>query len=200
MVEYLTLALLVICDAILPVVPSEVTTAGAGAFAASGRLDLTVVWLCVVGGAVAGDFLVYGVGRLLGARAFRWFAGRPSSAGMAARVEQVLRKRAMLKLIALRFLPGGRTMGALITGSLRFPLRRFVGVSMLGAVAWSTWMVGIGYLAGGLVGQPIVASLVAIAVVFLASGIPIARRLVVSPARVRRVPAPPATTKALTRI
>lgn len=75
-------------------------------------------------------------------------------------------------LVAVRFVPGGGLVGAVLAGSLRWPLRRFAPIALVGAALWSAYTATLGYFGGRLFTDPIVATLVSFAVATLI-GVPI---------------------------
>jgi membrane protein DedA with SNARE-associated domain len=76
-------------------------------------------------------------------------------------------------LIAGRWLPGGGTIGAVLTGTLRWRLARFTPASVVGSALWSTYVALLGYLGGQLTSAPaagLVLSLGIAAVIGVVSG------------------------------
>lgn len=146
------LAVFLVCavDAFFPVVPSETSVIAAAAVAAAGGQSLG--WIVAVAflGALLGDHVSYGIGRRLG----RAGEGRILRGHRAAAVrewgERMLRTRGGLVIVALRFIPGGRTATTLAAGTLRYPRSRFAAFDALAAAAWATYSGLIGYWAGGV--------------------------------------------------
>jgi membrane-associated protein len=147
---YLLIALLVALDAVLPLVPGEAAVLAGAALAARGDLALAGVFAATAAGAFAGDLTGYGAGRLLGGR----LAHRRRPARWLARARGWLDRRGARVLVVARFVPGGRTAGALAAGVLRVPPRRFAGCVALGAVLWTAYLGGVGYAGGRLVDVP----------------------------------------------
>ncbi|MFE1177407.1 DedA family protein [Streptomyces sp. NPDC058773] len=145
---WLVILLVSALDALLPFMPSE-TTVVLVAVLIGPDPGLLALLAGVAGtGALAGDCLGYAVGRYAGPRAgarlLRGERGRARHLRARARVE----RHAALLIIAGRFLPGGRVVAALSTGSLRFPLRRFVLLDAVGAGLWAVCSAALGGLGG----------------------------------------------------
>lgn len=149
-------------DVIAPVLPSESIVIVAGVLAGSGKLVLALVIVCAAAGAIAGDNLVYSIGRKAGPRVTR----RLARAGKRRLewAERQLGERGGLIILVARFVPGGRTAVTLTCGTLAMRWRRFVRFDVLAGVAWGVYAAMLGYL-GGRVFQrePLKALLVALA-------------------------------------
>ncbi|GAA1753594.1 DedA family protein [Streptomonospora arabica] len=143
------LAIFLVCvlDAFFPVVPSETTVIAAGSLAASGDTDLAAAIAVAAAGAFVGDHVSYVIGRLLGTRATARLL--PGKRGRAARewAAGALRQRGGLMIVALRFVPGGRTATTLTAGTLEYPLARFSAFAALAAVLWALYSGLIGFAA-----------------------------------------------------
>lgn len=70
-------------------------------------------------------------------------------------------------LLFARFVPGGRTAGALTAGFVRFPQRRFALAATVGAALWSTVNGTLGFLGGRLTADPLVGFALAAGVALL---------------------------------
>ncbi|MEU9119269.1 VTT domain-containing protein [Streptomyces sp. NPDC048506] len=135
-------------DALLPFMPSETTVVLVAVLIGPDLPLLALLAGVAAAGALAGDCLGYAVGRYAGPRAIarllRGERGRARHARARARVE----RHAALLVVAGRFLPGGRVVAALSTGSVRFPLRRFVLLDAVGAGLWALCSAALGGLGG----------------------------------------------------
>ncbi|MDT7728152.1 MAG: rane-associated protein [Actinomycetota bacterium] len=135
-------------DALLPFMPSETTVLVVAVLLGHDPARLALLALVAAAGAWAGDCLGYAIGRGAGPRAIarlqRGPAGRRRYEWARTRIE----RHAALLIVAARYLPGGRVASALATGSLRYPLRRFVPLDAAGAALWAVYSVLIGYVGG----------------------------------------------------
>lgn len=173
---YLLLAGLVALDAMFPAVPSDLAVVSAGALAATGHLGLGWSAAAVIVGAMAGDHVVYSVGR-------HWLPGMLERSRLGRRVHQnvVYTHTRLLSVgtVALalgRFVPFGRTATAATAGLVGVPPRHYLWVSLLGSTTWAAWMVGLGYVAGQAAGGPlwrqiVIATAVGLAAGFLLAGV-----------------------------
>lgn len=146
------MAIFLICaiDAFFPVVPGETVVIAAGVLAASGEHSLPWVIVLAATGAFVGDHVSYLIGRVLGRRgAHRLLRGDRGRAALA-RANSTLRTRGGLMIVALRFVPGGRTATTLTAGALRYPLLRYSAFDAAAACCWAIYATLIGYFAGGL--------------------------------------------------
>lgn len=135
-------------DALLPFMPSETTVLVVAVLLGNDPTRLALLALVAAVGAWAGDCLGYAIGRSAGpsliARLQRGPSGRRRHEWARMRIGQ----HAALLIIAARYLPGGRVASALATGSLHYPLRRFVPLDAAGAALWAVYSVLIGYAGG----------------------------------------------------
>ncbi|MGH4015086.1 MAG: DedA family protein [Pseudonocardiaceae bacterium] len=109
--------------------------------------------LIVVAGGVTGTVLGYTVSYLVG----RWAGPTIRSSWVGRRVgdrrwlqaERLLRGPAGRTLALVQFMPVLNYLIPLLAGTLRVPLKRFVQLTSIGAVVYSSLYVSLGTLAGG---------------------------------------------------
>jgi membrane protein DedA with SNARE-associated domain len=151
---YGALFLLVLLDVLFPPAPGEIALVTSGVLAGGGELSIALVLLAATGGAVAGDQLVYGMGRSLRGygrgRLFHRARGRLPEA------EEQLAARGASAIILGRFIPFGRTALTLASGILRFPWLRFAALDAFAALLWATQGALIGYFGGKAFQSPLV--------------------------------------------
>jgi membrane-associated protein len=145
---YAVILALSLLDAILPIVPSEVSVITAGVVAATGGMNLPLVILAAALGAFLGDNAAYLIGYHLGPRAReRFFHGKKSQKTFDWAERQLTRRGGELIAVA-RFIPGGRTAVTLSAGTLRYPWRRFAVFDVIAAVIWASYAALLGYFGG----------------------------------------------------
>jgi membrane protein DedA with SNARE-associated domain len=145
---YLVVAGVVALDAVFPVLPSESAVIVAGVLAADGHLHPALVVLAAASGALAGDGLSYAVGRRVN-RAGRSVDDLGGRLGKALRwAASALDERGASVISVARFVPGGRTATTAVAGYVGFPVARFAVAAGVGAVLWSGYAAGIGFLGG----------------------------------------------------
>ncbi|SDI43547.1 membrane protein DedA, SNARE-associated domain [Arthrobacter subterraneus] len=151
--------LVVIADVFVPIMPSEFLVIASGSLASEGTVLLPVSLLTAAAGSLLGDIALY---MLFQRRLthwldrFRW--GRTVHLGIRNAVEKAGKSPTYAGLVALRFLPGGRTAGIAAAGIAELAFRPFVGFAALGGVLWACWLVGLGYVSDVTTGFPMWAS------------------------------------------
>jgi membrane-associated protein len=166
---YLVVALLVVADAVFPLIPAELAVVSGSVLAAAGRLSLPLLVGATAAGAVGGDCLGYllgrGAGRLGVGRLLRHPRGRRALVWATRRLD----RRAVPVLVVGRFVPGGRTASTVAAGFLRVHPPVFLLAATLGGTLWATFTGALGYLAGrAAADRPWVGVLAAAAVLLLA--------------------------------
>ena len=141
---------LVFHDSFVPLLPTEPVLISCGVLAASGKLPFQWIVATAIVSCVLADLVNYGIGRRLGHPAIAKFAQRRTPALVLDWIKERLARNAEPILIAGRWLPGGGTIGAVLCGSLRFPLRRFATASMIGCTLWCLYATLLGYIGGQL--------------------------------------------------
>jgi membrane-associated protein len=155
LLAYLLVVGIVALDATFPAIPSDAAVVSAGALAAAGHLSLGWAVAAVVAGAMAGDHLVYALARhklpgiLERSRLGRRI--RRNADRAYGRMEGV----STVALAMGRFIPFGRTAASATAGLVGVPALHYLWISLLGAGTWAAWMVGLGFFAGHLTGEPL---------------------------------------------
>ncbi len=136
-------------DALLPLFPAEAAVITGAVLAANGKLNIGLVVLASMLGAIIGDNCAYGIGhsglrrvadRALGSernqRRLRWAADQLRSSGAWI-------------IIVARFIPGGRTATTYVAGTLGMPWRRrFLPADSAAGLVWSLYSSALGYFGG----------------------------------------------------
>lgn len=135
-------------------VPASLMMLAAGAFAASGDLDIFAVALAALGGAIAGDQLGYQVGRLGYAGAEAWLTRNHWRAAILQRAHGAVQTGGGTAVFLSRWLfsPLGPYVN-LLAGSARMNWGRFTLFGAMGEVFWVGIYVGLGFAAGGQLEQ-----------------------------------------------
>jgi membrane-associated protein len=183
---YLLIFVLLVLDCLVPAVPAETSVIAGGALAANGHLHVAVVLLASASAVVVGDLLMHEAARRGGRRLVERFLRGERYGRVVARVARLLERRGGAIVAAGRFVPLGRTTVALVSGYAEFPRRRFLPAIAVGAVLWSLYVVGLGYLGGNVFsGNPLAAAGLGIALSLMVTGVTtLAQRLRL---RMRRV-------------
>lgn len=159
--------------ALVPLAPTEPVLVGMGVLAASGAVPLPLVIAVAAVACSMSDHLLYAFGRVAGARALARFGHRTSVLAATDWLTRHITRWGAPVLVVGRWLPGGGTIGAVLTGTLRWRLARFTPASVVGSTLWSTYVALIGFLGGTLTGTPaagLIVSLGVAAVIGVVSG------------------------------
>lgn len=145
---YVAMFAVAVIDGFFPPVPSETVLVAAAAVAAStGRPDLLLLGAVAAAGAAVGDNIAFAIGRSTGTTRFAWMR-RPRVAGAFAWAGSALQRRGAGLILGARFIPVGRVAVNLSAGALRYPWRRFAGLTVCAGVCWAAYSIAIGLLAG----------------------------------------------------
>ncbi|NBM20462.1 VTT domain-containing protein [Streptomyces sp. GC420] len=163
---YVIVALSVLLDVFLPVLPSGVlvitaatvaaagtTTAQAAARAAEPAVpDLLVLILCAATASVLGDLVAYRLAWRGGARLDRAIARSRRLRTAQERLGAALAKGGGSLVVIARFAPAGRSVVSLGAGAAHRRVREFLPWSALAGLAWAGYSVGLGYFGGQWLG------------------------------------------------
>ncbi|AQQ14180.1 hypothetical protein CGLAU_00930 [Corynebacterium glaucum] len=155
---YPLVSLLIIGDALIPLIPSETVINLAAAFSAS--QGVPSVWGLIVAaaiGGIIGDNLCYAFGgKLIG---YVERLDPESKSGQAiAWVRRNMKRSAGVTIIVGRFIPWARWVATIVLASVRYSWFAFVFYDTIGVVIWALLSAGMGYLGGSLLSQyPILA-------------------------------------------
>jgi membrane-associated protein len=155
--------------AAVPLAPTEAVLIGAGVLAASGDLPLPAVIATAAAGCFLADMLNFHLGKRMGMRALQKLNKSTKSRAMVVWTADQLARRGESILIAARFIPAGGIVGAMLAGSLKWPLKRFVPVAAVGSLVWCCYPAAMGYVGGQIVDEPLLAMLVSFGVATLLS-------------------------------
>lgn len=146
---YAAVALAAALDVVVPLIPSETILISAAVL--SSRPGGPSAWLLVVAGAagaITGDNAMYWLGRGLGERAVRRFAGGARAAGRVRWATSEIERHGPVLVITARYVPGGRTAVTLAAGTLAMPWRKFLLADLFAGVSWATYACLLGRLGG----------------------------------------------------
>ncbi|MFJ8541995.1 DedA family protein [Streptomyces sp. NPDC093586] len=178
---YVLVALSVLFDVFLPVLPSGVlvitaaTAAAAGSGAAvAGKVphdvpDILALLLCATTASVLGDLVAYRLAWRGGARLDRAIARSRRLTTAQQRLGGVLARsggaRGALVVLA-RFAPAGRSVVSLVAGAAHRRVREFLPWSALAGLSWAAYSVALGYFGGQWLGASWLATGVSLLALF----------------------------------
>ncbi|MEU7868097.1 DedA family protein [Dactylosporangium sp. NPDC049140] len=176
---YLVIFVLLVLDCVIPAVPAETSVIAGGALAANGHLHVAAVLLASVTAVFIGDVVVHEVARRGGRRLVERFLRNERYWKAVGWVARLLERHGGAIVAGGRFVPLGRTTVALVSGYAQFPRHRLLPALGVGALLWSIYVVGLGYLGGNVfTDNPFAAAGLGIALSFVLTGVTtVARRL-----------------------
>lgn len=150
---YGILFLIIFCETgfvVTPFLPGDSLLFVAGALAARGGLDITILVFLLFVAAVAGDNLNYWIGRGIGPRVFRWEKSRFFNRAAFDKTHAYFERHGGKTIILARFIPLIRTFAPFVAGVGRMTYRRYLPLDVLGGALWIGSLTVGGYLFGNL--------------------------------------------------
>ena len=176
---YAAVAVSVLLDVFLPVLPSGVLVIAAATAAAGSATsavphavpDILVLTLCAATASVFGDMAAYRLAWRGGDRLDRAIARSRRLTRAQERLGEVLARgggaRGVLVVVA-RFAPAGRSVVSLGAGAAHRRVREFLPWSVLAGLAWAGYSVALGYFGGQWLGATWLATGVSFGALFAA--------------------------------
>src|SRR5699024_7298935 len=90
---------------------------------------------------------------------YRWRWGRQLHRLVLRTALRAGRANTWVGLLLIRWIPGGRTTSMVTAGMMRMQWSRLILLAVLGAVIWSLWLVGLGYVTGSTTGLSLVTNI-----------------------------------------
>lgn len=155
---------------IMPFLPGDSLLFVSGAAAASGILDVQLLLITIIAGAVLGDTVNYWIGNRIGLHLFLERFPNLIRKEYIDRTYGFYEKYGGATIFVARFVPLVRTFAPFLAGigTMRYP--RFIFYNVLGAVAWTFLIVLGGYYLGTFSIVKENMSLLMIAVIALSAG------------------------------
>ncbi|TLS47252.1 hypothetical protein FE633_04195 [Streptomyces montanus] len=177
---YAVVALSVLFDVFLPVLPSGIlvitaaTAAAAGTGAATGQVpeghvpDILSLVLSAATASVLGDLVAYRLAWRGGKRLDRAIARSRRLTGAQERLGAALSRGGGALVVIARFAPAGRSVVSLGAGAAHRRVREFLPWSVLAGLAWAAYSVALGYFGGQWLGATWLATAVSLGALFAA--------------------------------
>ena len=170
---YAVVALSVLLDVFLPLLPSGVlvvtaaTAAAAGSRAASGHdPDILALILCAATASVLGDLVAYRLAWRGGEHLDRALARSRRLRRAQERLGAALSRGGGALVVLARFAPAGRSVVSLGAGATHRSPRDFVPWSALAGLTWATYSAALGYFGTRWLGATWLATAVSVAALF----------------------------------
>ncbi|WP_406015042.1 VTT domain-containing protein [Streptomyces sp. NBC_00984] len=183
---YVVVALSVLLDVFLPLLPSGVlvitaataaaagstTVAGAGAAEQVAEVpSLLALILCAATASVLGDLVAYRLAWRGGERLDRAIARSRRLTSAQERLGAALARGGGILVVIARFAPAGRSVVSLGAGAAHREVKEFLPWSALAGVAWAGYSVGLGYFGGQWLGATWVCTAVSVLALFMAGAL-----------------------------
>ncbi|MGP9695311.1 DedA family protein [Brachybacterium sp. AOP25-B2-12] len=140
-------AFLIALESIFPPIPSEVILPLAGVTAARGEHNLIVMYLWAAAGSMVGAYVLYGIGRALGAERLRRLVIRLPLVHVEDYDKSVrfMDRYGYAGVFFGRMVPGIRSLVSIPAGVYEMNLVRFSLLTLAGSGIWNAIFVGLGY-------------------------------------------------------
>jgi membrane protein DedA with SNARE-associated domain len=157
----------VLIGSIVPILPTGAVVGAGAALAVSGRdLNLPLVVVVSMLGALIGDLITFAAGRGGRGPLSRFFEKRQSAEKLSSAREKFVQKGWLLVVVG-RMVPAGRIPVLLAAGALDYPWRRLVPAAAGACLLWAVAYALLGVVSGGLFDNPLVATLIATTLILL---------------------------------
>ncbi|MDJ0385874.1 VTT domain-containing protein [Streptomyces sp. G-G2] len=179
---YAVVALSVLLDVFLPVLPSGVLVIGAAAAAATGAgapvampgrgvPDILPLLAVAISASVLGDLAAYRAGRRGGDWLDRAIGRSRRLTRAQERLGVALARGGGALVVIARFAPAGRSVVSLGAGKRHREVREFLPWSLLAGMAWAGYSVSLGYYGTQWLGATWLGTAVSVIALFAAGGL-----------------------------
>ena len=140
---------------VTPFLPGDSLLFAAGALAATGAMDITLVLGLIAVAAVLGNSVNYAIGRAIGPRVFSatnstGLMGKLLNRQHLDRAHEFFEKHGGIAVVMSRFAPIIRTFVPFVAGAASMSASVFLFYNLVGGVAWTAICVGAGYAFGNV--------------------------------------------------
>ena len=167
---YLLIFLIVFCETglvVTPILPGDSLLFAAGTFAASGALEVELLFVLLSVAAVGGDTVNYWIGNLVGPRVFQQERVRFMKKEYLDRTHEFYERHGGKTIIIARFVPIIRTFAPFVAGVGRMTYLRFISYNVIGGIAWIALFIFGGYFFGNIEVVKRNFTLVILAIIFI---------------------------------
>lgn len=140
---------------VTPFLPGDSLLFAAGALAATGAMDITLVLVLIAVAAILGNTVNYSIGRAIGPRVFAAGDGASVQSRLLNRkhldrAHDFFERHGAIAVISSRFAPIIRTFVPFVAGAAAMSASQFLFFNLVGGVLWTALCVGAGYAFGNV--------------------------------------------------
>jgi len=135
---------------VTPFLPGDSLLFTSGAFAATGALDVGILFIIVLTAAILGDTVNYHIGKFLGPKVFHKEKSFFLNKKYLEKARAFYEKYGKKTIILARFVPVIRTFAPFVAGIGEMRYRTFLAYNVIGGLLWSCLFVFGGYLFGNV--------------------------------------------------
>ncbi|MGP4012432.1 DedA family protein [Streptomyces sp. 4N124] len=177
---YAVVALSILLDVFVPVLPSGVLVITAATASAAGSAtggvpqqvpDILALTLCATTASVLGDLVAYRLAWAGGPRLDRAIARSRRLSTAQERLGTALARGGGTLVVLARFAPAGRSVVSFSAGAAHRRARDFLPWSALAGLSWATYSVALGYFGAHWLGATWVATAVSVGALFAAGAV-----------------------------
>ncbi len=135
---------------VMPFLPGDSLLFVAGAFAAKGDMDVSLVIVLLSIAAITGDALNYAVGRYFGDKVFAWENSRWFNKRLFDKTHAFYERHGGKTIVIARFLPFLRTFAPFVAGAAKMNYARFAMYNVSGGIFWVASLTIAGFWFGNI--------------------------------------------------
>ncbi len=168
--SYLILFIIVFCETglvVTPFLPGDSLIFTAGALAAIGAFDVSLLLIVFCSAAIIGDNANYWIGHFVGPKIFNRENVRFLNRKHLDKTHEFYEKYGVMTVILARFTPIVRTFMPFVAGIGRMTYPRFLTFDIIGGIAWPSIFITLGFFFGNLPFVKKYFSLVILAIVII---------------------------------
>lgn len=135
---------------ITPFLPGDSLLFAAGALAAIGAFNITLLFLIVFIAAVLGDTVNYYLGEFFGPKVFKKESSFFFNKNYLIHAQKYYEKHGKKTIILARFIPVIRTFAPFVAGIGKMPYKTFISYNIIGGFLWCALFVFSGFLFGNI--------------------------------------------------
>ena len=135
---------------VMPFLPGDSLLFVAGAYAAKGDMDVSLVIVLLSIAAILGDALNYAVGRYFGDKVFAWENSRWFNKRLFDKTHAFYERHGGKTIVIARFLPFLRTFAPFVAGAAKMNYARFAMYNVSGGIFWVASLTIAGFWFGNI--------------------------------------------------